>query len=291
MTETLTFPLGPALCRACGHVMDVFLRERGDEVHPSCEEPSPFGSIPGEDPLKLELMKIITWADSNAPRSLQANIGPSEIGADCARRIAYRLANVPQVNFRMDPWPAIVGTAIHKWLENAVNKYQQHHNTYDFKTETRVTADGLMGRGSSDLYKASTQTVIDHKSAGTDVMKAMIGGKTPPAGYIRQIMIYGMGYVNAGYPVKDVALVFYPRAGRLRDIHVWRGRYDPQVAQDALDRAYGIANQCIELGLPEQGHMFEEIIPTPDDGCYYCKWFKNKEVGLGADETGCPGRD
>src|SRR3990172_1195390 len=63
--------------------------------------------------LKDDVQKIIRRTDDDSPRSRQKRIGPSEIGDSCARKIAYRLLETPEMNRVRDPWPAVVGTAIH----------------------------------------------------------------------------------------------------------------------------------------------------------------------------------
>lgn len=129
-----------------------------------------FGILGGSNPqamaLKHELSQVILWTEHNAPRSLQRSIGPSELGDACDRRLAYRIAGIEPVNFG-DPWPAIVGTSIHDWLERAINRYQSTVKDLGYLTELRVYPDPMV-KGRSDLFHVPTATVVDHKAQPLD---------------------------------------------------------------------------------------------------------------------------
>jgi hypothetical protein len=103
-------------------------------VHPLCDGYGPEIEATNRH-LVQTLTEIIRWADENSPRSLQAQIGPSELGTPCDRKLAYKLANNREINKRRDPWPAIVGTGIHHWLEGAVNRFQEHYGLATYLTE------------------------------------------------------------------------------------------------------------------------------------------------------------
>lgn len=253
-----------------------------------------FGHLPPAiDPdaaaLKEELTKIILWNEREAPRSRQRNVGPSELGGDCDRRLAYRLAGIRPINVSMDPWPAIVGTSIHDWLERAINKFQSQVTNLGYLTELGVEPDQLV-RGRSDLFNVRTGTVIDHKSAGTDVMKKVRKGDIPH-GYRVQINLYGLGHQRAGREVRKVALAFYPRSGWLNDMFVHIEPYDEQMAVDALARMYRIGEQCIDLDVEQFAHRFEQVAASPGDACVFCPYL-NRAMHFddSASDKGCPGR-
>lgn len=278
-----------ALCVKCGVILAKVLVDNGVERHPNCEDSyisMAFGEPEGPDPLKTALTEIVMWADRNAERSLQVALGASELGSGCDRRIGYRIAGIPAANTNMDPWPAIVGTGIHDWLENAVNRFQAQTGCRDWMTETRVQPDPLI-RSRSDLYHIPTQTVVDYKSAGKDKM-AEVQTKGVPPGYEVQIHTYGLGYQKMGYPVKDVALVFLPRCGWLRDMYVWRDRYKPEVAEKAIARMYSIGAKLAQLDIMNNPHRWAQVEANPNY-CNWCPMFVNRELERGADATGCPG--
>jgi len=72
--------------------------------------------------LAVELGGIISEASKWSPRSQQVYIGPSEVGQECVRRLAYKLLDWDKANESGGgSWAANVGTAIHSFLENIVD--------------------------------------------------------------------------------------------------------------------------------------------------------------------------
>lgn len=251
-----------------------------------------FGILGGSNPhataLKHELSQVILWNEHNAPRSLQRAIGPSELGDPCDRKLAYRIAGIEPVNFG-DPWPAIVGTSIHDWLERAINRYQSTVKDLGYLTECRVYPDPMV-KGRSDLFHVPTGTVVDHKTTGTDGMRKIRKG-TIPDGYRTQVQVYGLGHRRAGREVKNVALIFYPRSGWLDDAYVWVEPYDEQVAAAALRRLYRVAYELLDHDIENNPHRFQLVEPTPGDSCVWCPFYlRESYVDTPASERGCPGR-
>lgn len=270
-------------CLLCGGPMDELLIKRGVAFHPTCDDQDPTEA----NELKREVQALIRWTDANSPRSLQKRIGPSEMGDTCDRRIAYRIAEIPEVNSVRDPWPAIVGTAIHRWMESAVEKHQRARRggmVDAWTTEMAVSPDPL-AQGHSDVYDADKQRVIDWKTAGAAVLKK-IKAQGPPARYIYQANLYGLGHENAGRPVKDIALVFLPRAGWLSSVYVWRDIYRRDLAEYAVDRVYKLGD--LLLG----GFEPWEIPAAPSDDCGFCPFYAPGDslMGVEASSNGCPGR-
>lgn len=277
-------------CVYCREDMDIY--EDGQSSHPTCQpvfEELENGANPFSAMLKQQLTEIIRWADRQNPRSQQVAIGPSEIGDPCDRRIAYRLAEIPEINTEFDPWAAIVGTAIHSWLDNAVSLWMQKHESADWRTETALSINDFV-QGHSDLYSVEHQAVIDWKGAGPTVMKK-VQANGPSDGYIIQTHIYGYGYEQANMPVKKVSLVFLPRAGRLRDMFVWSADYDRSIADRALKRLFEIARTVVSLEALIHPHRWEQIEAVPSNSCGFCPFYNSmmsKEEG--ANDRGCPGR-
>jgi hypothetical protein len=259
-------------------------------IHPDCfeqvDEGDPFAAM-----LKLRLIEMIRWADGENPRAKQVDLGPSEIGDPCDRRIAYRLTGVEGCNKDFDPWASIVGTAVHTWLESAITFWMQAHGSEEWITEkTLLISDFIQGH--SDLYWKQHQTVIDWKTIGPDGMKKLQRDGAPE-GYQIQTHIYGYGYEQAGWPVKKVSLVFLPRAGWLKNMFVWTADYDRSIAEAALDRISEIAQQILELDILTDGnsYRFEQIFAVPSNTCGWCPWYDpSRDAERGADSTGCPGR-
>lgn len=252
-----------------------------------------FAKLAGPSPeavaLKHELSQIILWTERDAPRSRQISVGPSELGTECDRRLAYRIAGATPVNLGSDPWPAIVGTSIHDWLDKAINRYQSIVGDLGYLTETRVYPDPLV-KGRSDLFNTKTSTVIDHKTTGTDGMRKVRKGIIPHP-YRVQIQVYGLGHERAGRQVKHVALIFYPRSGWLDDAYVWVEPYDRKVAEAALARMYELADRLIDMDVVNNPHRYQLIDATPGDACVWCPFYRaDRAIDVAADLEGCPGR-
>lgn len=229
-----------------------------------------------------DLKDIVRWTNDNAARSLQRSIGPSELGEPCERKIAYRLAGVTEVNEWTDPWPAIVGTAIHAWLERAFGTFQSVHHMDRWVTESTVRVDALV-TGHVDLYDRETGTVIDFKTMSPTRMKDFIR-KGPSEQHIDQVTLYALGKENAGEAVDHVALVAVPRSGWLSEFRTWAGPYEPARARRVLARMYAIAD-----GLIAQGEVidYSTIPAVPGRGCSFCPWYRGGDREASA--AGCPG--
>lgn len=275
-------------CLACGEELSPRV---GDAVtHASClmvepvqDEANSFSEI-----LRHRLTELIMWQAARSPRSLQANIGPSEIGSPCDRQIAYRLAGAEEVNLRQDPWAAIIGTAIHRWLQEAVEDWvEDNGGVRRLFTEIELDLGGLI-TGHCDLYDAESETVIDWKTVGPNALKEVEAGRIS-VGYMIQTHLYGYMFAQQNIPVKRVALVFIPRASSLNRLRVWSALYDPTVAETALNRLSEIARKVMDMDLLNKSHMWAEVPAEGGDHCGFCPWFEAHRMAA-ADATGCPGR-
>ena len=275
-------------CLACGEPM---VPRIGDALtHASCLMVEPVEDEAGSfsEILRNQLTEIIMWQAARAPRSLQANIGPSEIGSPCDRQIGYRVAAIPEINVRQDPWAAIIGTTIHKWLQEAVEDWVElRGEPRRFFTEIELNLGDLI-TGHCDLYDAETQTVIDWKTVGPNALKDVEAGRIS-VGYMIQTQLYGYLFAQQNIPVKRVSLVFIPRASSLNRLRVWSAVYDPTVAETALARVYRIAREVLSRDLLKKSHMWAEVSAEGGDHCGFCPWFEAHRLAP-ADATGCPGR-
>lgn len=290
---------GP-LCLKCNTILSPFLIDRGDEYHVNCapqgkssfdEPPDPPGLTNGTEyarQLRRDVTDIILWADRNSARNQQTELGASEIGVECWRRLGYRIANVPEVNVDRDPWPAIVGTSIHSWLETAVNKYQDAHPINRWRTEMVVRpADNVLGH--TDAYDEKNFAVVDWKTVGTEKIREIRkDAEKVPESYIEQINLYGLGHVKAGRRVDNVALVFLPRAGWLSGMYVWTAPFDRSRAEAALERVNKIGAGLIYYKVTEVPENWAKVPATPTKDCSWCPWF-NPELATASD-AGCPGK-
>jgi PD-(D/E)XK nuclease superfamily protein len=268
------------LCRKCGRLMDPVLVEQQIDYHPSCQPKDP-NEVLGLA-LLGDLTDVIKWTDNNSARSTQTAIGPSELGSLCDRKIAYRIAGVSEANWWSDPLPAIVGTAVHTWLENAVTQFQKVHFMDRWLTEITVQPD-LVVKGHCDLYDRELKAVIDWKTVSPTKLKAW-KASGPPDHYKDQVNLYARGLIAGGLPAEKVCLIAVPRSGWLRDMQVWMADYEPERAQAALDRMYKIANRLIAAG---DNLSFEDIPAVPSGECAFCPWYRGGDRK--ADLSGCSG--
>jgi hypothetical protein len=238
--------------------------------------------------LKEDLTEVIIWANNHSHRSQQVSLGCSEVGQECDLRLAYRMAGMAgmaAVHNGGDPWPAIVGTSIHSWMEQAVNDFQGVHGTKRWLTELSVYPSAIVA-GHTDLYDTQTASVLDYKFPSPDNLRKY---KTdgPPTQYVTQVQLYGLGHERAGRPVKRVGLVALGRQGWLKDMWVWTTEYDREHALAAVQRIFALGDKMIALGLPESG-AWKEIERSPTRLCSWCPMWNRDAKEPGAD--GCPGK-
>lgn len=288
-----------ALCKKCGTILAPELRAAGDEYHVLCGPASLFAdefADPELPPgvasnqhaweLRRDLTDVILWAERGSERSQQRATGVSELSA-CYRRLGYRIAGVPATAPDTDPWPAIVGTGIHLWLEDGVTRYEREHRLGRWHTEMTVHPHPDVP-GHTDLYDAETFTVIDYKSKGTEEMREIRKGADIDPDYVQQANLYGLGHRRAGRRVDHVALVFVPRGGWLSGMYVWSAPYDESIALGALDRRNRVEAGIAYYNVAAQPENWQKFPATPSKGCSWCPWY-NPDVAT-ADGHGCPGK-
>lgn len=275
-------------CAICKEPLDPVLEKSGS--HPNCftfaevDEGDPFANM-----MKTLLTDVILWGEKQNPRGTQVPIGPSELGTPCDRRVGYRLAGITPVNTEFDPWPMIMGTAIHSWLEETFLAWNQAHPPDFWLTEQTLKFQDFV-QGHADLYNREHQTVIDWKGAGPDVMRK-VRKDGPPVGYQIQTHVYGYLFTLAGMPVQKVCLAFLPRAGWLRDMYVWCDDYNEEVGKGAIVRLYQIAQQIMDTDVLTHSHRWEDVPAFPSNDCGWCPWYNpGRGIDVAADDQGCPGR-
>lgn len=86
---------------------------------------------------------------------------------NCDRQVAGKMAGLPSTNHVADPWPSIVGVAVHSWMEKAFIAENKHAGINRWLTETHV-APHPEHPGTSDLYDGWECNVVDHKGVYVD---------------------------------------------------------------------------------------------------------------------------
>ncbi len=213
--------------------------------------------------IKDVLIDILKKKDASRGRSTQTQVGPSELGG-CPRKVWYRLNQQPETNNNELKLAAIMGTAIHGAIEEAIELADPEHKEY--LVEQEVEAFGI--KAHVDLYVRSTGAVVDWKSVKSKNLNFF-----PSKQQRWQVQVYGLLLNEAGYTVKTVNLVAIPRDGDERDIKVHSEPYDRSVAEEALEWLQAIKNST-EAPAPGKDASYCQ---------FYCKYFD------ASGELGCSG--
>lgn len=221
------------------------------------------------------LIEVLHAQDSSRARSNQTEIGPSQVG-DCRPRVWLQIKGFEGTNETLK-LPAIMGTAIHKEIESAFNRYDPFGETFDLEGE--VEYNGL--KGHIDLYFKDTGEIVDWKT-----------GKTKNLGYFPsreqrwQVHLYGYLKNKNGEPVSTVSLVMIPRDGDERDILTHTEPYNEAIALEAIDWLNDVKNRLDQPEPEKDALSFCQ---------FYCEFYgglcsgkekpdKNSEVSI-TDET------
>lgn len=212
--------------------------------------------------------------DSSRPRSTQKHLGPSELADPCDRKLAFKIARATGTNINNPKYAAWFGTAWHEWVKEALD------DDPDFVLEKRLhIAGGIYGSG--DALRRSTCMAIDWKTSSKSVLDDVRRNGPGPTRE-GQVQLYGMGWIRAGYPVKKVCIVFFPKGEYDPSKRVvWIADYDPEIAQRALDRLDRIEK---DVG---QGRKPLDFDKTAGHACTYCPFFSSVEAEESG--TGCSG--
>lgn len=230
-------------------------------------------------PVDQAINDVVVNAITNQPRSQQKLIGPSEIGTDCIRCLARKLAGVeklPPQSIVDLPWLPAIGTAVHALLEDMFVKDNESRPEKRWLIEEKLTI-GKIGEniitGSCDLFDRETHTVIDHKIVGETKLRE-VPRKGPGNTYRIQAHLYGYGWRQLGFEVNEVAVKFYPRNNVSLGAGVfWHEAYDEQIAVDALARANEIYARVIAT---DNLNEFLKTLET-SSGCFSCAEYPSLE--------------
>jgi CRISPR/Cas system-associated exonuclease Cas4 (RecB family) len=214
-----------------------------------------------EDPKEL-LLHVLHSKDASRDRSMQTEVGPSEIGG-CKRKVWYRLNAQPHTNDNQSKLAAIMGTAIHAAIEEAIGAIDPEGKEYLVETEV---AYGDM-KAHVDLFVPSSGAVIDWK---TSKIKNL--GYFPSNQQRWQVQLYGYLLSKNGYEVKTVNLVAIARDGSEKDIKVHTEPYDEVMALAALSWLANVKASAV-LPEPEKDQSFCKD---------YCQYYdETEQMGCG----------
>lgn len=215
--------------------------------------------------LGAALVSQIEHGLATAPRSRQREIGASEIGFACGRRLSYRLHEVAKTNFT-DPTRLMIGIGVHTTLAEIYRANPR------FLVEYPVSFRGI--RGTLDLYDRASATVIDWKTTSKSRL-ASYAKQGPPMHYVTQINVYAAALMEQGFLVSRVALAFLPYDGALSNLWVHLAEPDKRIALDAAERVLAMASLAPS-----------EVDAKPDRYCGWCDYYLPTSTDL---SIGCPG--
>lgn len=248
----------------------------------------PGGNTPWAGRYGQELTAIVRWHAENSPRNLQRRLGPSELGHDCDRQVVGKMAGQPTTNHVVDPWPSVVGTAVHAWMDEAFTRENERSGPR-WLPERRVQPwPGAEGR--ADLYDARWRAVVDHKNLGNSTHAKLVS-KGAPVHYTRQLKLYGLGYRNAGLPVDRIVIAAWPRTGSsLGGLYVWEHTWTSADDEELAWLYRKTAERATVAQRVHEGQVSIRDVPvTPDsDTCYFCPFYR-PQAAHDASITGCPG--
>ncbi|AXC38125.1 exonuclease [Gordonia phage Ayotoya] len=244
-----------------------------------------FFRVTDADTVRDELIGVIDWHARHHPRNLQKELGPSEVGHPCSRKLAYAITDAPSCNPGFDRLPSEIGIAYHDRLDKHFRAENQRIGRERWLTETTVEPwPGLWG--SSDLFDVDNARVLDWKILGDSSMKKMqLHG--PNLSYRRQLQFYGRGFERAGLPVKQVVLVAIPKAGTLRGTKVFVYDYDASVTERGYARWVQLL-VMVDVLQVEHNPKAYAAFETVGENCQFCPWFKREPDDSGLQCGGAP---
>lgn len=210
-------------------------------------------------------------------RDKQIKVGASNLSSPCGRCLAHDLAGV-QRNISSKWWlGAVIGTATHGLLEERATKDKNN------LSEHRVSIGAIPGYGevksTLDLYRIKERRVVDFKTTTRDKLgplkrahaeepdefdtDSVRSARFKLTQYWNQVMLYGKGMVEAGYPVDTVSIVFVCRDGKT-DTDIWGidAVFDPDRADAVWSRTLTIWEWLQAGGDPDT--------VAPHEDCWAC---------------------
>lgn len=248
--------------------------------------PPPSGNTPWAQSMAEHVRQLVARQASFAPRSQQVHLGPSELGVACDRQVVGKLLREQPTNHVSDPWPSVVGTALHAWLADAFTA----DDPARWMTEHRVTPHPDHS-GTADLYDRQTATVLDHKCLGESSLAKIQHPNGPPRKYVAQLALYGLGYLRAGLPVQRIAIIAYPRTrSTLYGLYVWEHAFDGDMVKLLGEVFEDTDRRKLLAAKVSVGRMrLDEVPRTPShDECFFCPAYR-PQAGHDGSLIGCPG--
>jgi hypothetical protein len=235
--------------------------------------PTANGNTPLARSIAGDITATIRRQAAGAARSHQVHIGPSELGLSCDRRVVGKLVapqlNLPTQSENSDPWPSIVGTAIHAWMADAFAADDPER----WLTEKPVVPHPEHP-GTLDLYDAKTRSCLDWKCLGASTA-ATLRAKGPHRQYKAQLALYALGLIRMGLPVDNIGIVLLPRTGSSLDgVYVWLHPMDQSIA-DLLREVFEDTKRRKQYAVEVLAHTRTlNQVPAEPGECRFCPLYR-----------------
>jgi hypothetical protein len=205
-------------------------------------------------------------------RSKQIQIGISEVGMDCRKCVARKLAKV----YRKPDgsWYPFIGTAVHDALERGFAERWPDEYNLENRLHVHSYKDLELG-GSCDMaaviHNGEGVIVNDWKVVGKQGVEDARKGKIKEQ-YRVQAQLYGYGWVQKGFNVTHVALSFLPREDKLEKGVVVLMRYDQSTALTALAEVESMIDAAEIVG-------WEKVIDKQPKAsfCFSCRVYEQTD--------------
>lgn len=243
---------------------------------PPLEGPTPLAEQDAISVSLTEWLRELIWTgQSTDPRSLQTEPGMSEIGGDCPRRLAYKIAKVPRSNFTHDPMASIVGRGIHLVMAESFRRLDAGSNRW--MIEYPLVYEGI--KGSADAYDRRRKLLIDWKSTAKSKLRN-VRREGPPQQYIVQAQLYAAALKAMGEDVQRMALVYLARDGGLDELFVWTTTPDQDVVDTWVEHLARIKS---DLSLHDDP---ADVAHKPSRLCGWCDHHQPTSTDI---SRACPG--
>lgn len=211
--------------------------------------------------LQALVKSALTENDKARDRSQQTELGASSVYG-CKRQAWSIIRQVEKTNKDTETLAAIIGTAVHATLAEAMKKADVFGD--DFLIEQGFSTPDL--KGNCDLFIKSSGTVVDWK---TTTKKNM--SRFPSEQQRMQVQLYGYLIEEAGYEVKTVSLVAIARDGQMSDTKVHQEPYSRDIALQGIAWVRDLQN-TVYPPAPERPRQFcasfcEFYDPSGEIGC------------------------
>jgi hypothetical protein len=258
---------------------------------------------PAEPPSTVaELRQVLIDYEAARPRTMQKELGPSELGTPCQQQIARKLAGAPRRPVTEPTWAPFQGTAVHASMEHVVAHWNASLGRERWLAEDRLIVDPGPGHypaveGNGDAFDTDHAMVVDWKHVGTTALTKLRTAKRlgkPPREQIGQeyriqAHLYGLGHANKGRDVRHVRLVLLSRSWKYDDSDEWTEPYNEALAIWAIERYWAVVDLIDELDVANQPDSITLVPATPE--AHVCQWCPFHAPGRDSAWDGCRGHE